>query len=133
VRFVGRFGADPHGATLQYELSAAGVDLSGCSVVPGHLSGQGIVMLEPDGAASSIVVGGANTAWGKVSCGAAVTDIGSLRHPCQTKLHMHGKCASTLSIAVSTWQPGVLLCAGCCAGGISPIRCWRAAAPAGGA
>ena len=36
------------------------------SMLPTYRSGQGIVMLEPDGAASRIVVGGSNTAWGQV-------------------------------------------------------------------
>lgn len=67
VRFVCRFGNDSYAAMLQSALTEAGVDVSGCVQVQGVGSGQGIVMLEPDGAASSIVVGGANTAWPEVS------------------------------------------------------------------
>eukprot|EP00775_Hariotina_reticulata_P004956 gene4956-5197_t len=48
---------------LQQELSANGVDISGCTRASDLPSGQGVVMLEPDGAASSVVLGGANTAW----------------------------------------------------------------------
>ncbi len=66
VRFVCRFGNDSYADLLQQQLAAAGVDISGCQHVTDLGSGQGIVMLEPDGAASSIVVGGANTAWGQV-------------------------------------------------------------------
>lgn len=66
VRFICRFGNDSYADMLQKELASSGVDLSGCAVVHDLGSGQGIVMLEPDGAASSIVVGGANTAWDKV-------------------------------------------------------------------
>jgi sugar/nucleoside kinase (ribokinase family) len=67
VRFICRFGNDSHAEMLQEQLAEAGVDISGCQRVAGLGSGQGIVMLEPDGAASSIVAGGANTAWGEVS------------------------------------------------------------------
>ncbi|KAF6255717.1 ribokinase/xylose isomerase [Scenedesmus sp. NREL 46B-D3] len=63
ARFVCKFGNDSYAAMLQQELSAAGVDVSGCGKVPGLPSGHGLVMLEPDGTASSVVLGGANTAW----------------------------------------------------------------------
>jgi hypothetical protein len=66
VRFVCRFGNDSYADMLRQELAGAGVDVSGCDAVHHLGSGQGIVMLEPDGAASSIVVGGANLAWGEV-------------------------------------------------------------------
>jgi hypothetical protein len=63
VRFVGRFGNDA--AVLEAALAAEGVDVTGCgrADLP---SGQGIVLLEPDGGATSVVLGGANTAWAQV-------------------------------------------------------------------
>ena len=65
VRFVCRFGNDSHAAALEAALVGAGVDVSGCTraALP---SGQGLVLLEPDGTASSVVVGGANTAFKQV-------------------------------------------------------------------
>lgn len=66
VAFICRFGNDSYADMLRQELAGAGVDVSGCGTVHHLGSGQGIVMLEPDGAASSIVVGGANLAWGEV-------------------------------------------------------------------
>ncbi|WIA31306.1 hypothetical protein OEZ86_002208 [Tetradesmus obliquus] len=63
TRFVCKFGNDSHAATLQRELAAAGVDISGCGVLPLLPSGQGLVLLEPDGTASSVVLGGANSGW----------------------------------------------------------------------
>lgn len=66
VRFISRFGNDSYAFVLRQELSGAGVDVSGCVAVPYLGSGLGLVMLEPDGAASSVVVGGANTAWTEV-------------------------------------------------------------------
>jgi hypothetical protein len=125
VRFVGRFGNDSYAPMLVSELAAAGVNLAGCSVVPDLGSGQGIVMLEPDGAASSIVVGGANTAWGKVSSTRLLISNGAAAAqwtlaPCatlyQTKLYVHGTSASTHSLSniVSTLM-GNLVC--CCVQG----------------
>lgn len=66
VAFICRFGNDSYADMLRQELAGAGVDVSGCGTLHHLGSGQGIVMLEPDGAASSIVVGGANLAWGEV-------------------------------------------------------------------
>jgi sugar/nucleoside kinase (ribokinase family) len=66
VRFICRFGNDSYAEMLQQQLAEAGVDISSCQHIADLGSGQGIVMLEPDGAASSIVVGGSNTAWGQV-------------------------------------------------------------------
>lgn len=63
ARFVSRFGNDAHADMLQRELSASGVDTSLCVKVPDLPSGQGIVLLTASGSASSIVVGGSNTAW----------------------------------------------------------------------
>lgn len=71
MRFISRFGNDSYAGVLRHELSGAGVDVSGCVDVPQLGSGLGLVMLEPDGAASSIVVGGANTAWAEVREGGA--------------------------------------------------------------
>lgn len=65
VRFVGRFGNDSYAAMLEGELVQQGVDVSGCSHVAAP-SGQGIVLLEPDGTATSVVLGGANAAFDQV-------------------------------------------------------------------
>ncbi|CAK8996043.1 unnamed protein product [Durusdinium trenchii] len=63
VRFVGRVGADAHGAWLLDVLNSNGVDTSGCTRSETLPSGQGMVMLDPEGGASSVVVGGANVDW----------------------------------------------------------------------
>lgn len=63
VKFVGVFGNDAHAVALEDELRANAVDVSHSGRAPHLPSGQGIVMLSPDGSASSVVVGGANTAW----------------------------------------------------------------------
>eukprot|EP00913_Durusdinium_trenchii_P003994 g3699.t1 len=57
VRFVGRVGADAHGAWLLDVLNSNGVDTSGCTRSETLPSGQGMVMLDPEGGASSVVVG----------------------------------------------------------------------------
>ncbi|CAJ1353218.1 unnamed protein product [Effrenium voratum] len=68
VRFLGRFGNDSHGPWLQQVLIENGVDTSACeqSALP---SGQGMVMLDADGGASSVVVPGANSDWGSLQPG----------------------------------------------------------------
>lgn len=48
---------------LEQTLAENGVDVSHSGHVGDFPSGQGIVMLEPGGSVSSIVVGGSNTAW----------------------------------------------------------------------
>lgn len=63
VRFVGQFGGDSHASMLEQELVANGVDVSLSGRHPDLPSGTGIVMLSPGGEASSVVVGGANSAW----------------------------------------------------------------------
>ena len=63
--FICKFGNDAYAKMLESALVSAGVDVSGCSKASNLPSGQGIVHLELDGTASSIVVGGANTAWDK--------------------------------------------------------------------
>eukprot|EP00439_Symbiodinium_sp_Y106_P038610 s1054_g4.t1 len=66
VSFVGRFGSDAHASWLAQVLRSNGVDISGSS----HSqlgSGQGIVMLDSSGSASSVVVGGSNTDWPALS------------------------------------------------------------------
>ena len=63
VKFVGVFGNDAHAVALEDELRANAVDVSHSGRAPHLPSGQGIVMLSPDGSASSVVVSGANTAW----------------------------------------------------------------------
>lgn len=63
ARFVCQFGDDAHAAMLERALIDAGVDLSACQRCEGVPSGQGYVLLEPDGTVSSVVVGGSNAAW----------------------------------------------------------------------
>lgn len=63
--FVCRFGNDAYADMLEAALVEAGVDVSGCGRAAHLPSGQGIVQLEVDGTASSIVIGGANTDWAK--------------------------------------------------------------------
>ena len=59
ARFMGRLGDDTRGAWLRTALSANGV--SDWSTVSGLPSGQGMVMLDLEGGASSVVVSGANS------------------------------------------------------------------------
>ena len=61
-QFVCQFGNDAHAERLERTLAGSGVALDACgrSASP---SGQGIVLLEADGAVSSVVVGGSNAAW----------------------------------------------------------------------
>ena len=60
--FVGQTGRDAPAGVLRAALTAAGVDLSHCSAVDAP-TGQAIIVLQPDGENSIIIVGGANTAW----------------------------------------------------------------------
>uniref|UniRef100_A0A7S0WT08 Ribokinase n=1 Tax=Chlamydomonas leiostraca TaxID=1034604 RepID=A0A7S0WT08_9CHLO len=60
-RFVCRLGDDAHLAWLRAELAKVGVDTSASEVVPHMTTGQGIVWLDAEGAATSVVLGGANT------------------------------------------------------------------------
>lgn len=65
---------------MERELVANGVDVSGSgrTAMP---SGQGLVLLQPGGAATSIVLWGANTAFAKVGWGRAHLGGGA---------HLHG-------------------------------------------
>ncbi|KAG7668529.1 hypothetical protein KSW81_005293 [Nannochloris sp. 'desiccata'] len=63
TRFITKFGNDAHAEMLESALTTAGVDVSGCEKVLNLPSGQGIVLLDSDGTASSVVLGGSNTAW----------------------------------------------------------------------
>ena len=63
VKFVGVFGNDAHAVELEAELRANGVDVSLSERAHDLPSGQGFVMLSPDGAASSVVIPGANSRW----------------------------------------------------------------------
>jgi len=60
VGFVCRLGDDAAGSWLRQQLSAAGLADSGCAAVPDTASGQGLVWLDGEGAATSVVIGGAN-------------------------------------------------------------------------
>ena len=60
-RFVGRLGDDAHAAWLRVQLAAEGLDAARCAGAPeGTASGQGLVLLDAQGAATSVVLGGAN-------------------------------------------------------------------------
>ena len=63
VKLICQFGNDGHAQMLEATIAAEGVDLSESGHDAHMPSGQGIVMLEADGAVSSVVVGGSNTAW----------------------------------------------------------------------
>lgn len=56
-----RFGGDAHALWLRQELSGEEVDLSASETAPAVGSGQGIVWLDREGGATSVVLGGANT------------------------------------------------------------------------
>ena len=60
TRFIGVFGGDEGGQWLYDQLSLAGVDLSLSYNDTLRASGTGLVLLEPDGAATAVVLGGAN-------------------------------------------------------------------------
>ena len=60
-RFAGRLGDDAHAAWLRAQLAAEGLDAARCAGAPeGTASGQGLVLLDAQGAATSVVLGGAN-------------------------------------------------------------------------
>ena len=59
--FVGRLGGDAHEPWLRKSLQDAGVDLSATETTLETSCGQGLVLLDADGAATSVVLGGANT------------------------------------------------------------------------
>eukprot|EP00937_MAST-01D_sp_MAST-1D-sp2_P006617 g6617.t1 len=56
------FGADAHATTLRGVLEAEALDLSHTAMSE-HPSGQAFIFLEPDGANSIAIVGGANQDW----------------------------------------------------------------------
>ena len=58
ARFMGRLGGDAHGGWLREALRSNGV--GDWSSVSSGASGQGMVMLDREGGASSVVVSGAN-------------------------------------------------------------------------
>ena len=60
--FVGQTGRDAPAGVLRSALSQCGVDLTHCTSVDSP-TGQAIIVLQPDGENSIIIVGGANTAW----------------------------------------------------------------------
>ena len=59
--FVGRLGGDAHEPWLRQSLLGAGLDLSATETVKTTSCGQGLVLLDAGGAATSVVLGGANT------------------------------------------------------------------------
>ncbi|KAI4342449.1 hypothetical protein MLD38_027076 [Melastoma candidum] len=59
--FVGQVGEDAHGSLVRTALEGGGVNLGYCSVIDGVPTGHAVVMLQPDGQNSIIIVGGANT------------------------------------------------------------------------
>ncbi|GBF87518.1 ribokinase xylose isomerase [Raphidocelis subcapitata] len=83
-RFACRFGDDGPGKWMESELRREGLDLSLAAAAPGVPSGSGIVWLDAGGAATSVVLGGANTeGWGgaaalAAAAAAAVRGAGAL-------------------------------------------------------
>ena len=63
VSFVCQLGSDDHATMLESALASNGLDLSGCGRHADWPSGTGFVFLQPDGALSSVVVGGSNAKW----------------------------------------------------------------------
>jgi len=63
AQFVCQFGNDAFARTLEQTLGDHKVDISGAGHSREHPSGQGYVLLQPDGGVSSIVIGGSNAAW----------------------------------------------------------------------
>ncbi|GAQ79613.1 ribokinase [Klebsormidium nitens] len=70
--FVGQVGEDGQAIMLRDELQQCGVRTDHLRSVSGP-SGQAIVMLQPGGQNSIIIVGGANTAWPELSPGQRLT------------------------------------------------------------
>jgi ribokinase len=60
--FVGQTGRDAPAGVLRTALTHCGVDLTHCASVDAP-TGQAIIVLQPDGENSIIIVGGANTQW----------------------------------------------------------------------
>ncbi|MQM23413.1 hypothetical protein Taro_056477 [Colocasia esculenta] len=58
--FVGQVGDDAHGRLIEEALEGGGVLLGHLSRVPAAPTGHAVVMLQPDGQNSIIIVGGAN-------------------------------------------------------------------------
>lgn len=64
---MGQVGEDAHGSLVRKALEGGGVNLGYCSVIDGVPTGHAVVMLQPDGQNSIIIVGGANTSgWPEV-------------------------------------------------------------------
>lgn len=80
TRFVGVFGSDEGGQWLYEQLASAGVQLSLSHNDTRLASGTGLVLLEPSGSATAVVLGGANAGgWRtdeelRVDAAAAVAD-----------------------------------------------------------
>ncbi|KAL4430864.1 hypothetical protein ABPG75_006120 [Micractinium tetrahymenae] len=101
ARFVGRFGNDSYATWLEQALKAEGVDVSGCgrASLP---SGQGLVLLEADGHATSVVVGGANTDFPKASpaaLGHLVKGAGALMLQREVPEHVNEAVAAAAAAA----------------------------------
>ena len=62
VAFAGVFGGDSHGSMLRTTMDEAGVDTS-LSMVSAGPNGQAIIVLEPTGANTILLVPGANNDW----------------------------------------------------------------------
>ena len=60
--FVGQTGRDAAGGMLREALGACGVSLQHTPAVSAP-TGQAVIILQPDGENSIIIVGGANVAW----------------------------------------------------------------------
>eukprot|EP00249_Psilotum_nudum_P028917 c38933_g1_i1 orf=215-1207(+) len=74
--FVGQVGEDPHGSLIQDSLGACGVRLDHLNVVSAP-TGHAVVMLQPGGQNSIIIVGGANVSWSGLEGGISPFTLGT--------------------------------------------------------
>ena len=63
AEFVCQFGEDAHAPWLRGVLERNGCELGACGNASGYSSGTGLVLLEPNGGVSAVVVAGSNAAW----------------------------------------------------------------------
>ncbi|CAM6036804.1 unnamed protein product [Sphagnum compactum] len=82
--FVGQVGEDGHANLVKEALASAGVNLEHLNVVKGP-TGHALVMLQPGGRNSIIIVGGANASWPRLDDG-----IGQLSANVQQLIHQAG-------------------------------------------
>ena len=79
--FAGKLGSDAYAPPLRLALEGAGVEIDLLEQVDGP-TGQAVILLQPGGANSIIVVGGANHEWIELDDGvhARLRECGALLH-----------------------------------------------------